>query len=263
MEEKKEIELTQSDFEKTKKAEKVHSGTGLKVACGALALAVLGLGGFIVYDKFFATQPEKTETSISTQKQAKSLDAEKQEQVTKNDNGFVTEYDSIGQFVVDGNGDVFFDPNEEFPQQEHMEAFNMSFKDENVDGEKGVYSFNKEKLNYHPTGDDGKEVEITGYKLKLKNIISIVKVDIGQQAVDYKWLAIDQNGNAYLVIVKPGGMIGHDMSKSLEAKVRVRKTKYENVVSASIINAGDSVSTVITDKNGSHFFMTDEDFKYE
>lgn len=107
MEEKKEIELTQSDFEKTKKAEKVHSGTGLKVVCGLLALATLGLGGFIVYDKFFATQSEKVETSVSNQ----TLVEEKDKVAENNTYIYNTDeqelYDLFAKYIHDiscGNG---------------------------------------------------------------------------------------------------------------------------------------------------------------
>ncbi len=265
MEEKKEIELTQSDFEKTKKAEKVHSGTGLKVACGLLALATLGLGGFIVYDKIFATQSEKVETSVSTQKQTENSNTKKQEQTVKNNNGFVGSYSTSGLILVDGAGDVYFEPNNDISHVQGMEAYNFNLKDENVDGEKGIYSFNKEEIKYHPTAHDGQKIEFNGYKLNIKNIISLAEVGIGHQSYEYTWLALNQNGDTYMIIVKPGerNASGNDNTGSTEAKIRVRKLKYKNIISASMIDMGDSVGTVMTDKNGSHFYLTDEDFKYE
>ena len=122
MEEKKEIKLTQSDFEKTKKAEKSHSGTGLKVVCGVLALAVLGLGGFIVYDKFFAAQPEKAETSASNQ----TLVEEKDKVAENNTYIYNTDEQELYDLIAKYDPDGACGSGLEFSQQFDTESFLLS-----------------------------------------------------------------------------------------------------------------------------------------
>ena len=86
MKEGKSIELNKPNFRDDKQVKKSGNGLGLKLTCGFLALATLGLGAFVVYDKFFATQPEKTEISSSIANQHAD-ESEKEEQVKKNKNG--------------------------------------------------------------------------------------------------------------------------------------------------------------------------------
>ena len=264
MKEEKSIELNKPNFRDDEQAKKSGNGLGLKLTCGFLALATLGLGAFVVYDKFFATQPEKTEisSSIANQHADKS---EKEEQVKKNKNGFVYHTDTTepGYLIVDGNGDVYFDPNEHYSDAQGLESYNFNFATANIDGEKGSYSLDGDEINFHtyPSNDEQK-ITFSGYKLNIKNISSIIQAECGQNFTAHYYLAITQSGDAYMIIIKPGGMTSAvDNFSDSEAKLKINKLSYKDIISASMINLGDSIGTMVVDKVGSHFYLSDKDFE--
>ena len=102
MKEEKNIELDQSDFKENKQARKSGSGLGLKLTCGFLALATLGLGAFVVYDKFFATQPEKTETSASNQTLVEEKNKISENSVYVYNTDEQELYDLFAKYIPDG-----------------------------------------------------------------------------------------------------------------------------------------------------------------
>ena len=65
-----------------------------------------------------------------------------------------------------------------------------------------------------------------------------------------------------MIIIKPGGMTSAvDNFSDSEAKLKINKLNYKDIISASMINLGDSIGTMVVDKVGSHFYLSDKDFE--
>ena len=137
------------------------------------------------------------------------------------------------------------------------------FATANIDGEKGSYSLDGDEINFHtyPSNDEQK-ITFSGYKLNIKNISSIIQAECGQNFTAHYYLAITQSGDAYMIIIKPGGMTSAvDNFSDSEAKLKINKLSYKDIISASMINLGDSIGTMVVDKVGSHFYLSDKDFE--
>ena len=196
-----------------------------------LLLIILGLAGYIVYDKvLFKEEPKEVKENDSIQEQVEENNA-----ILKNDVGQVL--NSIyGTFVIDTDGNVYFKPNEKV----NSAGFDAIFKKESSLGITKTYQIEIYEANPSEHGFEG-------YKLDLTNIVSGYEIYRGNGGFKYV-LFIDKVGSVYqlnFAIDTENGEIDYSNVEKL--------TDYNNIVSIVETHTFEGYRAVLIDRNNKQY----------
>ena len=214
------------------------------ILCVVFALAALGLGGYIIFNKTDDGGNKKCaepvaqngeENGGSTDDAAKRI-------------GFVTEV-GYGQMFVTKNGDVYLKPTDYVSaRSDYLNISKVVFDSSYAPGTAGKYKITSEDVGgYEFPGDTlvdeyKKEIEFDGYKLDLSDIVAVYDVDSpAHQWWGWTTLFVDKDGNTSWMRVEPN----YEHVKDGKARSTFVKNYegYKNI--AAVINNGFEYGEVI------------------
>ncbi len=236
---------------------KTKSNKGLAVACCVLAVAVLALGGFVIYDKVIRkdsvgsnSQTSKCVTYEDTEEESgagesNAIEAGKTE-------GFVVDLTAAGQIYVTKKGDVYYVP-DSHSDYEGLKKINFANQkgQENIPtAKKGSYKLDsKEISNFEPI-NDGEDFVVDGYKIEgLSDVVSVSELGYGQQPIISHVAFVDTKGEVVFLNVN---LVSGRSSFAYNSANK-------NISHFQTVNMGSGVGAIVHYRDGSYASFAEDE----
>lgn len=205
--------------------ENKKNGKGMVIAVVILFLLVLGLGGFIAYDKFYSkssSEINKNENLNSNEELDKNV-LDSNPKISISNKNFIQSlsFDSGGVLVdIDGNVYITF-----YDQDTYGGDLRQRYGD-NLQKLKNMYN-KYEVKGYHTNPCDGEAELYEGIKLNLEKIISA-------------YYMMQGHADRYLIFIKEDGTLSAlDIEKTLSSGTIILKEKIDNLENiVSVVQSG-------------------------
>jgi len=204
-----------------------------------LSLTIIGLLGFIFYDKVLNNDQKK---DINCN-QVNNGDEEENE--TSRVAQILTESTpkhvyTFGEFIVTKNGDVYFIPGDTY--RIVSDPYPVHVKNPDILGVKKSYILD----DY--VGYLGDKIEFEGYKLDLSNILSVNALYFGNGAPDAHYVFISKEGNVSELVFE------FDYNdNTLIAKFEKNISEYKNIVSIVPTSSPQASGAIVIDRDGNQY----------
>lgn len=208
-----------------------------------LLIGVIGLGGYIVYDKVINKDNEPKTEKKEEIKNEKTSDVEETVKETKQATQILNT--DVGTFIVDKDGSVYYAKSVDNYQGVEIKT------DDNTIGTYGTYEVSDyvTGLGYdESTKKTTEDHKFEGYKLDLENISSAYDINVGQGGKILYFLSKEGKVNELRFI--PNGE---------NSKIELKKdtcTK-SNIVSVLQSSGFDAFEFVLVDKDGNRYTGTE------
>lgn len=217
---------------------KENGKTGLIVLVVILSILVVGLASYIVYDKVIKNVEEVVNNENTHNNQEKNKNEETTDKIGQVLNS------SMGQFVVDKTGFVYYIPNECWKKNNAIDEYKLNFTEESKKnlGQYGTYQL---EVDISP-GNEEKDL-VEAYKLDLSNIKSAYEVEFGNSGTMVYIIFIDNTGKVNELqfnVISP-----EQFSVKLYKDIR----GYENIVSVVSNSSFGGQSAILIDKFGNEY----------
>ena len=249
---------------------------GLKILCAIFAFLMVAEAAYIIYDKI-SEQKNNTETIETSQKENQTINND----VATEDNNLVkpqrlpilvsAEYgprSRVGSFYINKTGEVLYVPfdikdvevfQEDFGESQFIDN-NFSEKNSDITKDKWIFESCKE-LHGCTTGlSHDEQVEISGYKLNIKDKIrSVHAIHMGNGLPStIHSLAIAENGNVYAISHWPTEIVN---GKKRAAQLKIAKLKQYSKIATSInVEEAEGMGVVLADEQGNKYYLEENDF---
>lgn len=214
--------------------EKTKNNTWLIIL---LILIILGLTGYIVYDKILSNREAKEPETKEVE------ETESNETITQNETQVLKT--RVGDIIVSTDGSVYYVPNTKFLDY-HSDGKTLNFIDDKKIGTYSKYKVEGYKLGVINEGLIPTEFE--GYKLDLKNVTAAYECYFGQDSWSDSILFTTKSGKvaAFTVYIN----ISNDKT---DVKIDNDITNYENIVSILQSQGFESSNVLLVDKEGNKY----------
>ena len=233
---------------------KTKSGKAAKILCVIFALATIGLGGYICYDKFVAkndltkTDVVDCEDSVDGVKEGETEDVA---DVKPKLEGFVdyAEQGDYASYYVTSTGEVYLVTRA--PMSGGVPGKEWTITNAEEIGEAGKYTLKLKELgNYSPYMYEESTMEIDGYKLDLKDIVYEEEAGFGQNKSELTTVFVDSDGNMSILTTKG--------SYSGSATAKLEKNVLQNVAGIKVVDGGEAARTMVFFRDGSQQFLDEK-----
>lgn len=223
--------------------EKNNEARTWKLVTILLAVVILGLGGFIVWDKTANSSNIRSTTGSSKNKTSgkdseKEGDKKEDDKVAVKRDGYMRQW-QFGNFYVTSKGEVYFDF---FVPSNSPIQFKLNEK--GMPAERGNYTFTKDDIaNFWTVNEDDNSMTVNAYKIKIDSkIVGVTDMGWGQNAITYDYGLISEDGNLSILSVHISGDITLDENVG----------GYENVAYTAITEGSDESVTTIFFRDGTY-----------
>lgn len=215
-----------------------EKGKSSSVSIIILVLIILGLVGYIVYDKVLLNKEETSETTITENNENTAVTNDS----TNVKNMTQVLRTKVGDIIVSTEGSVYYVPNIKFLDY-HSDGKELNFSDSNKIGEYSKYKVNGYRLI---RGTDEYE-EFEGYKLDFSEITAAYECYFGNGGMADSILFITKSGkvNAFSVYI--------DIDDKANVKIDKDVTEHKNIVSILQSQGIDSSNALLIDKTGNKY----------
>ena len=205
--------------------ENKKNGKGMVIAVVILFLLVLGLGGFIVYDKIYSKSSSEINKNdkISTNEDLEKNILDSNSKISVFNKNFIQSLSfDFGEVLVDKDGNVYITFN-------NQDIYGRDLKQQYGDSlQKLKNMYNKYKIKeYHTNPCDGEAELYEGIKINLEKIISA-------------YYMIQGHADRYLIFIKEDGTLSAlDVEKTLSSGTIILKEKIDNLQNiVSVVQSG-------------------------
>lgn len=211
------------------------SSNGLLILIIILLVGLIGLGGYIVYDKVI--------TKDDAQKENQNVLQDDTGDIQSNNQTIQVLDSKIGRFIVDKDGSVYCDnPVDEY-EGATVDFNNVSF------AKSGTYEVEDYVTGLDYDESTKKTIELhnfVGYKLNLDNINSAYEVETGNGGVSEIIFFISKDGKVNELRFSSNG-------NKLDITLEKNTSNHPNIVSVLRSLGFDAATYVLVDKDGNKY----------
>lgn len=201
----------------------------LYIVITILALALLALGGYVVYDKIYSDKPQ-TEKKDNENKTLKySYDLSKRTVIQSVSKGYI-------EVVVDKDGNAYL-----------TIVGNLNYE-EDEDLKRNLETIQKkfEKLSPRDYADEGGNTSFDGFKLNVEKVLTAYHIYIGN------------GGSSYFIFIKENGSISYLSYSDIITKGEINLKDISNVKDiVTIVENNHSMMPYAIDINGKEINLFD------